>query len=244
MSKTALQLVSRTRQLLQLVEGLNVRYRDGWAGDTNPNLTPILPTVNEFLSVCSLTGIKAQDVNQSVVPNVREYAFASGVARILSVYLSGIALRQTTRQTLDQIEPAWTASTGTPTRYFREGNKLILDKQPSASTTMVVRAGFSLNTFDGSDSSAFLDDAIPDTAQERIAYGVAYLQVFIDAEDLSHGRRVQSYKSIAEGVLQELGEASDTMDYASAVSLDDWVGPSKRPLPSAEDYLHYKGNAQ
>jgi len=240
MAKYAAQLVLRVRELLQLVEGLNVRYRDGFTGDADTSLTPILPTVNEFLSVCSLTGIKAQDSPVGVVAGTREYGFASGIARILSVYYAGVALRQTTRQALDQMEPAWTASTGTPTRYFREGNRVVLDKRPTTAESMVLRAGYALTPFSGTDTNATLDDAIPDTAAERLPYGAAYLQVFVDAEELSHGRRVQSYKSVAEGVLQELGEASDTMDYAAPVSLDEWAGPLRRPLPAAEDYLHYK----
>lgn len=243
MPKTALQLVTRTQELLQLIEGVYKSYRRGLSSDDPGDLaaTPILPVVNEFLSVCSLTGIKAEDVPMTTTANVREYAFSAGIARIITVYYGGIALRQTTRAGLNENEPAWLNLTGTPEKYFREGNKIVLDKMPTAGTTLIIRAGLALTMFTGAPDQE-CDSAIPETAQERLAYGAAYLQSLIDAENPAHNRRINTYKAVADGVIQELGEASDTQDYAGPVSIDEYIAARQRPLPSAADYLHYKAD--
>src|SRR5689334_9174973 len=185
-------MVDRTRQLLMTLEGLNKSFRDGYTTDTDQSLVPILPLVNDFLAIASLTGIKPAYRNLTWPANASEIARPSDIVAVLAAYLNGYPLRRTTRAALDEDDPGWDRA-GTPTAYFSEGYIISLNRFFTADTTIRLRAATALTPFPDDDPSALLDSAIPDTAAQRLAYGPAYLFAIMDAENELNAKRVGAW---------------------------------------------------
>jgi len=244
MPATAAYLVRRTRELIQLIEGSNKSYRDGFAvdSDLDPDLIPILPSVNDFLNFCYIAGAKQVDRGVTVVPGQRDYPTDEDVADVKQVYFNGVPLLETTRASLDRTDPTWLFPPlpgdpdPTPRRWFQEGGVIVLDKVPS-SGIMTWRVALVGDRFDGSDPLAILDPIFGSSQYIRIPYGAALLMINIDAEVEAHQRRIAQYKSIADALIAEISGDDSDQDYSTRISLDQYVPEPQRPrgmaLPSA-----------
>jgi hypothetical protein len=236
------QMVRRMRELIQLIEGTNKSFRDGFTTDTDldPDLIPLLPSLNDFITFCSIAGAKPRSRDIPVVVGQREYAGGADVADVKQVYFNGIPLFETNRASLDRHSPNWlTTAAGTPRKWFKEGDQVVLDTAPDGGT-MFWRVALTLDLFDGSDAAATLDPAINDSTAPRLPYGAAYLAMNIDSLQAGHRVRLASYKEIGNGVLQEIQGSTGIDDYAHRVSLDTYVPDTDYPrlrigLPNAPE---------
>ena len=234
MPETATTIINRVRQLLITLEGLNKTFRNGFSTETDPSLVPILPIVNDFLSIASLTGIRSQYVNLNWPANSTEISVPTTFAGVLAVYYQGRPLRQTTRQALDENDPGWDVL-GTPTAYFREGSLLTINRFFAQDTTLRVRAALQLTPFVTTDPVQEIDEAIPDNVAQRFAYGPAYLFAIMDAGNELNMKRVGAWQQMAEGVLAELSGATDKEDYMAPSSFRDYKAiPTMAPSVRAK----------
>lgn len=228
---TQQDVVTRVRNLLLLLEGNNKTYRDGWDTDLDPSLIPIVPICNDYLALASLTGIKPNSANLLADGLSNQLAAPADTAGAIALYMDGIPLRRTTRQALDEEFPRWGLNTGDPRRWFREGSVIVLDSVPIATRVFVMRYSQSLTLFNTADPTTPVDGAIPLTALQRLAYGPAYLQGIVDAENPLQSRRLSYYYKMAFGTMIELIQTTDTTDYAAPVSLDDYQRYKRQGLP-------------
>lgn len=235
---TSNDIVTRTLQLLVTLQGLNKTFRNGYTTDSDQSLVPVLPLVNDFLSILSLTAIKPTYRNLTWPANSSEILLPSDVVGVNAAYLpSGIPLRRSTRQAQDEDDPGWDRA-GTPTAFFREGQVLSLNRFFTADTTIRLRIATALDFFDDSDPAQTLDEYIPDNVAQRLPYGPAYLFGIMDAENPLNAKRIGAWQQMAQGVIDECAGYTDSTDDASPVSLDEWrripkSSPSVRPkLPA------------
>jgi hypothetical protein len=229
---TAAYLVRRTRELVAIIEGTNQTYRDGFisddAGSPDPDKIPILNSVQDFYNLCSIAGAKPRYVFVPPVIGTRDYITPDDVASIMGVYFNGRPLYETTREALDRSDPLWLTFNGDPTRYFVEGDQIVLDKMPVGGV-MVWRCGMSLDQLDPTDPLSMSDSALAFTQIIRVPFGAAVMLINIDALNRSHQARIDEYRRIANGLLAEISGSTHNRDTTKHVSLDTWMPDMQYP---------------
>ena len=139
-SLTADELVLRERQLLQTFNSDNLQYRDGFSDDataSDPVVTPLLASINDFLSLVSMTRCNMTNSLITIAAGTREYDIPLTVIELTSAY-HGRALKKTSRAHKDAMDPIWYTRTGYPLEYIREANTITLTPFPDATVAVGV----------------------------------------------------------------------------------------------------------
>lgn len=226
MAYTAQKFVNRLRDLAQVFSpsASLSQFVDGFTETINPGSGPtsLLDAINEYVSTLSPYRYAWETFTGNTTIGTSEYAVDPSVYDIRSVLYNGQVLLQTTREALEALDLKYATTSGTPTKYYKEGLDLFLWPTPNAVQAYVYRASVQDTILvAASDTLTYM----PAAQQWRVPYGAAVLMCGVIADDPVNTRRLAVYAAIAGTLEEELANMGigDNQDFATKVGADNFV---------------------
>jgi len=216
----ATTLVRLTRDLVQIFGTTQIQYYDGFSAPSDATQTSILARINEFKSMLTKCRVYVSDYTTNFTVGNRYATLDPSIYEILTLFTNGYDLLQTTRNSLSSRDWKWQTRTGDDaTAYFREGNRIGLDKLPLTNHSGMITGSREIpDLVNGADTFSIL----PESFQRRMPYGGAILLATVDSTNSAQVRRIEGYRDIVRDMLAELFRLN-TGDFASPMQIETWV---------------------